>query len=519
MEQGHKLVQQRSNSHLRPLLTAISVVVIVIALSLISLAAASSQIDATSQHVSSQTATGSQFFTAPHGSPSGDGTSSNPWDLQTALSHPAAVHPGDTIWLRGGTYTGLFDSTLTGVAGASIVVRSFPGEWAIIDTQARSTEGNAFLIRSQWTIYRDFELMNSRTTDRGGGIQFAGARNNKLINLVIHDMAKSNAFGDPNEIYGTILYNNGVDINGRGHQLYIQNDDAAQPSRIVDSIISNGFAFGIHAYSAGVGQLDGIHMIGNIWFNNGAAQTIGDRKDNVLIGGVNGSSNILLQENMGYAFSPTERSVALGRYSDLNQDITLIDNYLVGATKLFNTWQSVTMTGNTFFSMSPGDGTNFDPTQFPNNSYLAARPTGTQLFIRPNQYEQGRAHIVVYNWDLENSIDVDLSGLLIPGDKYEVRNAQNYFAPPVVSGTYTGQPINLPMTGLEPAQPIGWGRIEPAEYTSPEFNVFVLLKTGTVPNTPTSTHTPIPTNTPTNTPSPTGTPRPIYVSYLSLVLK
>ena len=27
----------------------------------------------------------------------------SPWDLQTALNHPA-VHPGDTIWMRGGTY-------------------------------------------------------------------------------------------------------------------------------------------------------------------------------------------------------------------------------------------------------------------------------------------------------------------------------------------------------------------------------------------------------------------------------
>lgn len=29
----------------------------------------------------------------------GDGTFDNPWDLQTAMSHPACVKPGDTIWL------------------------------------------------------------------------------------------------------------------------------------------------------------------------------------------------------------------------------------------------------------------------------------------------------------------------------------------------------------------------------------------------------------------------------------
>src|ERR1700736_1218232 len=43
-------------------------------------------------------------YVAENGTPGGDGTISRPWDLQTALNHPAAVQPGDTIWVRGGTY-------------------------------------------------------------------------------------------------------------------------------------------------------------------------------------------------------------------------------------------------------------------------------------------------------------------------------------------------------------------------------------------------------------------------------
>ncbi|MEK7061424.1 MAG: hypothetical protein AAB954_02070, partial [Patescibacteria group bacterium] len=46
-----------------------------------------------------------QYYVSPTGSASGNGSLENPWDLQTALNHPAVVHPGDTIWLRGGTYT------------------------------------------------------------------------------------------------------------------------------------------------------------------------------------------------------------------------------------------------------------------------------------------------------------------------------------------------------------------------------------------------------------------------------
>ena len=68
-------------------------------------------------------AVGADWFVAPSGSPTGNGTKDNPWDIETALRHPAAVQPGDNIWLRGGTYSGVFLSELTGTAAQPIVVR------------------------------------------------------------------------------------------------------------------------------------------------------------------------------------------------------------------------------------------------------------------------------------------------------------------------------------------------------------------------------------------------------------
>src|SRR5438132_695952 len=54
--------------------------------------------------VSAQLSGGSaqDFYASPTGSPSGDGSLTNAWDLTTALAGPAAVTPGSTIWLRGG---------------------------------------------------------------------------------------------------------------------------------------------------------------------------------------------------------------------------------------------------------------------------------------------------------------------------------------------------------------------------------------------------------------------------------
>jgi len=72
-------------------------------------------------------------YVAPNGLPTGTGTISSPFDLQTALNGPAAVQPGTTIYLRGGTYYGRFVSSLTGTSTNPITVRSYPGEWARID--------------------------------------------------------------------------------------------------------------------------------------------------------------------------------------------------------------------------------------------------------------------------------------------------------------------------------------------------------------------------------------------------
>ncbi len=70
---------------------------------------------------------------SPNGSPSGNGSINSPWDLQTALNQPSTVHPGDTIWLRGGTYVGHFTSNLNGTSSSPIIVRQYAGERATID--------------------------------------------------------------------------------------------------------------------------------------------------------------------------------------------------------------------------------------------------------------------------------------------------------------------------------------------------------------------------------------------------
>src|SRR5206468_11276730 len=120
------------------------------------------------------------------------------------------------------------------------------------------------------------------------------------------------------------------------------------------------------------------------------------------------------------------------------------DNYFASDTALgVVNGSSMTITGNTFAGKTSG----FSTASFPDNTYYGSTlPNGVTVFIRPNAYEAGRANIVVYNWDHQNSVDVDVSGILADGDGYEVRNAADFFGAPVLQGTYSGASLTLPMT-------------------------------------------------------------------------
>lgn len=74
------------------------------------------------------------YYAAPNGINSGDGKTT-PWGLQYALGGDYLAG-GKTLCLKNGTYKGKFKSTLTGAGG---IVRSAPGEWAVIDGNASTT--------------------------------------------------------------------------------------------------------------------------------------------------------------------------------------------------------------------------------------------------------------------------------------------------------------------------------------------------------------------------------------------
>ena len=165
-------------------------------------------------------------------------------DLATALGQPNRVQPGDTLWLRGGTYRGSFSSSLSGTPTAPIVVRQFGTERATIDGHLDINGADA--------IFWGFEVTSSDPAppDREG-VSVFGARI-RCINMVSHDNG-GNGFGVwegavDAEIYGGIVYNNGRQREHAGfaHGIYAQNRTGAK--QFVDNVLFNQLGYGFHIY-------------------------------------------------------------------------------------------------------------------------------------------------------------------------------------------------------------------------------------------------------------------------------
>jgi hypothetical protein len=426
-------------------------------------------------------AAASDFYVSSSGSAGNTGSIGSPWDLQTALNQPAAVRPGDTIWLRGGTYRGGYRSNLAGAAGAPILVRAYPGERAVLDgnNAAAKSAGRVLSVYGAHTWFWGFEVMSSETNppvnssgpNNPEGITIYDSHHIKLINLVVHDMiGQGIAFWSENsdsEIEGCLVYYNG--LNSWDHGIYLQNQVGTK--RLVNNLIFQQASHGIHAYGSTVAYLDNIQLEGNTVFNSGYLAGVSGR--NILLGGGRIAANPVVKSNYTY-FTAFDNNSNIGYLAGATNGQVTGNYFIAGnvALRLIN--YSGTFTGN--FLTGETDPSDL-AARHPSNTYLAARPTsGSTVFVRPNAHEAGRAHITVYNWARTSTVSADLSPAGLPiGASFEIRDAQNYFGPPVLTGTYAGNPVTLPMTGLPMAVPV---RFAAPAHTTAEFGAFVVIPLG-----------------------------------------
>jgi hypothetical protein len=500
------------------------------------------------------------YYVSPSGSPTGDGSSGNPWDLQTALNKP--IPPGSTIWLAGGTYRGQYTASLAGTGGARISVKPYAGARVTIDSYDPTNWGAGLttLTSCSFVDFWDLEFMASNVTrlnDAQPSVTLSNPANGgnnatndlghdlRYINPVCHDtsggwgMNQDVAYN--NETYGLISYYNGwfqID-RAHGHNLYMHNETGSK--RAINSVLFDSYVEGLHVYTA-EGFASGITVDGITIFDSGmisAAQPLSayppstpsalrgtyGTTQNTVAGSGNATGTAVFNNVREYFRGTREVGSNYG-YANGFSDLTLTNGYFAanGARESCGmgpnqvvAGHTNTVVGNTFVGRSSAyAGPNINPGMFPANYYLdsSVAVPPNQIFVDPNSYVAGRANVTVYNWSNLPSVSVDLSsaGLAI-GQTFTVKHVMDFYGAPVLTGTYTGAPITLPMTNLPIAAPINAAR---PTGPFPTFAVFVLLPgiSGPAPTpivTPSRTPTPPPTVTPVvpRTPIPTNlTPVP-----------
>ena len=428
--------------------------------------------------------------------------SAHGWTLAYALSTGPSA--GDTVYIHGGTYSGMFMATKAGSLGSPIIYRAVPGQRVRLDSGSPYNGYYTLGYNVGYVWFWGLEIMSSATTKSGGDATYGSyswpdnigqpegivswptdgsvdVPGVKVIRCIIHDTRQGYAHWSGawnSEVTDCVFYDNGwTDLNndGRGHNWYIQTRPMKGTVKFINNIDERSYGEGFQLYGSGASTYgDSTYFQKNIFLECGSAYPAHTGR-NGLIGPGNLGTNDFYQDNVSYSDMSINLLVCASNGAPGTVNFTMTNNLMWGSgsalTLQANT--NATITGNKVYSTSSYSGS------YPSNTWATSKPsTWDTTIIHPFTYEKG-AHIAVLNAAGLTSKAIDFSGFLSPGDKYTVVDAQNYYGTPLVSNaTYSGGTVTLSLNGTSMPAVIG-NDLRQMSHTRNEFNVFVVMATGT----------------------------------------
>jgi len=443
---------------------------------------------------------GSEFY-ASVSAASGDGSRANPWSIGQLFGNPqpaaitaAVKSEAVTVWVRGGACkAGTWSPRIIGNATYRVILRAFPGERVCLDRAGANDSTQALVLSaSHYADYIGLEVTDSDlvrawgTTGstppngKAGIVNWQGSVSVRIIYGYLHDAAGDGVGwwrGSSGELYGNLIVNNGWNAPDRwhGHCIYTQNS-LAEATKVIKGNILSAIGDGhqtIQVYTQG-GEISNYEFTNNIAYRN-----------RWLVGGYQPAKNITLTGNH-------IRSTAQFGYSNkLNEALALDGNKFTGSVSV-SWWNAVTAANNVFRSgkvpfAKDGNGNlalTFDRNRWQitggtaqiasanstNYTFATWQAAGRDLngvreeppniqevsYIRVDDFEARRCHIVVYNWPDLATGDVDLSQCgFVSGELYQIQDVQAMAEAPLHTGTYTGAPISVNLAYAGVTEPTG----------------------------------------------------------------
>src|SRR2546423_1124022 len=133
------------------------------------------------------------FYVAPTGSASNNGSIGSPWSLSYALAGAGGtLTPGKIVAVRGGSYTAAgdpaFSSTVAGTVSAPIIFRQYPGEHPILQGQSIQVLLRIF---NPYVQFWGLDVAGTGSVGASDSLNRAGidvrAAGCKVINCIVHD--------------------------------------------------------------------------------------------------------------------------------------------------------------------------------------------------------------------------------------------------------------------------------------------------------------------------------------------
>ncbi len=203
----------------------------------------------------SSTVVANAHYVSINGNNANSGTGTSPW--RTIQYAAGRANPGETVYIRGGTYNESVVVRVSGsAAGGFITFQSYPGETAIVDGTGLSvpTSGNNGLINivdHSYIKIVGLELRNysaSSTSQVPVGIWISGASNNiQILSNHIHNIANTARSSNANAlglgVYGTnpttAISNLAIDGNTLDHLTLGSSESLALDGNVQNWSITN----------------------------------------------------------------------------------------------------------------------------------------------------------------------------------------------------------------------------------------------------------------------------------------
>jgi parallel beta-helix repeat protein len=201
---------------------------------------------------------------SPQGSDAGNGSPASP--LRTAGALAGALSPGQVGCLHAGTYAGGLRVGHGGSAGAPIVLRSYPGERALITGRVYIPQGSNYVTIGALSLdgnYQSGERLPSPTVNANHVTFEADDVTNDHTEICFDLGSTTWGFADSTVIAGNRIHDCGViPSTNQDHGIYVED---ATNTQIVNNVIVKNADRGIQLYPNSTGAV----ITGNVIAGNG----------------------------------------------------------------------------------------------------------------------------------------------------------------------------------------------------------------------------------------------------------